>query len=168
MRWKKPLYIVILAGVVLTIAASMAGGFFGSISVCSDCGRTKYNSRRYWISRARIEETTLSRVHDTLMGGKEHEHHWLFAHGGGGQITCAIGEGRRLFPAVRREDLREALELIRKNRGDEATKLWMRRLLDPKSSRDASYALGVLTSDSRTFEEGYKDAEENFASMSAS
>jgi hypothetical protein len=166
-RRKKLVLITILAGVAITTVASMNDGFFGGTSVCSECGRTKRDSRTYWIPSTHIEETALSRFHDELAGGKEHEHHWLFAHGGGGEVM-AIGQGRHLLSAINQQETRQALELIRKHRGDETAKLWLGRLLDPKSSQNDMSTLVVLIRDGEDFEIAYREMEELEAMKSSS
>ena len=163
----KPLLFTILTGVVVTILAFFNDGFFGGLSVCTQCGRMKHESRTYWIPSAWIEETSLGRFHSELAGGQSHEHSWLFAWGGGGQITCAIGQGRHLYSAIHREETKQALELIRKHRGDDAAKLWLGRLLDPESSQNAVFALAMLSSDEDGFDASYQEVEEDFAKSSS-
>lgn len=109
----------------------------------------------------------LSRFHDKLAAGKEHEHQWLFAHGSGGAVTCALGVGGDLTSSVRGEEAVQGLEEIRKHRGDEAAKYWLDRLLDPKRTRDADVALWSLTDDPDDFDAAYEEAEVEFARRSS-
>jgi len=163
----KALRLTLLAVVVVTVLAYFYEGFFGSLSVCSKCGRTKNSSRTYWIPSTTVKETALSRFCDELAGGAEHDHDWLFASGGGGEITCAIGEGRYLYPALRQEEPIQALRQIRQRRGDDAAKLWLGRLLDPKMSDEARISLSLLILDSPEFDTAYEEAEEDFTAASA-
>jgi hypothetical protein len=163
MRWMKPLLLTLLAGLGITVFAYLNEGFFGGREICTQCGREKVISRVYWIPSSRMEENGISRFHDKLERGKGHRHDWLFASGGGGAITCALGVGRNLISSVRSEEAVQALEEIRKRRGDEAARLWLGRLLDPKVTRDADSALWPLTDGPEDFDVAYDEAEEEFA-----
>lgn len=167
MRWMKPLLFALFGGWGITVLAYLNDGFFGGREVCTRCGRVEVTSRTYWIPSRRVEETVLSRFHDKLAAGKEHEHQWLFAHGSGGVVTCALGVGGDLTASVRSEEAVQGLEEIRNHHGDAAAKHWLDRLLDPKHTRDADVALWSLTDDLDDFDTAYEEAEVEFARRSS-
>lgn len=162
-RWQKLLLFVgLLCAAIVWFVAWSGDGFFGGTEVCTTCGRMNATSRTFWIPTSKIKDTEISQFYDGYKGDDHHSHTWLFASGGGGAITCAIGRGRHLYSAVSRAEVRHALQLIRANEDDAQVDLWLGRLLDPKLSRDAWSALTILAERSVPFDVSYREAQEMF------
>jgi hypothetical protein len=85
---------------VLATAATFTftGDPFGYLSVCDRCGASRRTTK--WklplteftvFTRSVESETPLSRAVLTNGIVQSHTHHWLFGHGGGHGVKCAIG-----------------------------------------------------------------------------
>jgi hypothetical protein len=105
----KQRWAAICAFAVLATAATFTfiGDPFGYFSVCDRCGALRRTTE--WklplseftvFTRSVESETPLSRAVLTNGIVQPHTHHWLFGHGGGHGVKCAIGQGRHIRPAA--------------------------------------------------------------------
>jgi hypothetical protein len=145
MRYRKairPLLYVVLALSVLGVGAFvLGGGFFRWGSVCGVCGAERDSIERFWVFRAhRVKPTPLSEF--VLREGIQiaHQHNWLFAHGGGAGVKCAIGPGRHLWGIIRDSDFQRFLVAVKKYHGLEESRRWLSIGLDPKRAFTVRYS----------------------------
>jgi hypothetical protein len=93
---------------------------FGYYSVCSRCGEIQdstewqlpHTSFAFW-SRSSIEPTVMSRYLASSGLVSTHSHQWLFGHGGGNGVRCALGSGDRVRPTLDSPEVPTFLELTR-------------------------------------------------------
>ena len=112
---------LIVGVIVLLLAGSSIFGAFGSSSVCNRCGKIR-DTRRWEIPLTRVALFSTSSEHETPVSMElvrsgtisEHEHEWLFSSGGGNGVTCALGEGRHIRPAVQSEGVASILATSRR------------------------------------------------------
>lgn len=149
--------IVALGG--LAAAAWFSGGFFEKSDICSHCAAERRTKVVMWIPFSTIRETTLSR--HLASSATPGIHRWEYIGGHGGPIRCSLGTGRALLQSARSPDVVRALEIIR-NHQDTAADAWTKRLLDPKTSSNARFALYALDSPSDDFAEAFSAAEETY------
>jgi hypothetical protein len=131
--------IVVLASLVTLTVVS---GPFDYSSVCDRCGALRRTSD--WelpfteftvFTQSTESESLLSRVLLTNSIVPPHSHHWLFIHGGGRGVKCAIGPGRHIRPAADSEEF-AALVLTLHHRGQIAFRdRVLRGVFDPDTSR---------------------------------
>lgn len=89
-------------------------------SVCSQCGviqqTTEWqlpHSQHSFFSHSAITQTPFS-IYLTSSGGVgEHAHQWLFGHGGGNGIRCALGDGDSIRASVTSPDVARFLAFNR-------------------------------------------------------
>lgn len=93
---------LLVMGVPLVFIALHAGEF-SYYSICQSCGKwrtTRVIGVHAWnwslLTRHEERDTPLSLFLWEDGIGKPHEHIWLFGHGGGNGVKCAIGPGRHL------------------------------------------------------------------------
>jgi hypothetical protein len=79
-------------------------GKFGFSSVCSRCGKARWTqewqmpgSQITLFSHSTESDTALSATLRTNSLLIPHRHAWLFVHGGGNGVRCALGNGGRLL-----------------------------------------------------------------------
>jgi hypothetical protein len=129
--------------VVLLFAAFLFWPFrFDYYSVCSLCGARQYttewqlpHSRQTLFDNSTVETTPLSRYLTSSGTVSNHSHAWLFGHGGGNGILCAIGAGDDIRGSVESPEVVRLL-VFSKQYGDqgEASK-FVRYILDRHMSR---------------------------------
>jgi hypothetical protein len=135
-RWKRSIVLL----VALLLIAVFNPFRFGYFSVCSVCGAVRNSTCRevpivsieYWCSHS-VEQSALSKsaAEAGLVG--LHEHQWLFGHGGGGGIVCALGPGMSIRPASDSEVVAAFIAAMSIYEGQAAAKEWLRRALTPES-----------------------------------
>jgi hypothetical protein len=115
---------------------------FSYVSVCTECGAEEHTQEwklpgTDWtvFKQSSVHATSLSRYLASSGLVATHTHKWLFAAGGGNGVTCAIGEGRHLWQAIRQPNSAGLLESIRTYDGPEAALKFLRLELDPAVSR---------------------------------
>ncbi|MFN0052533.1 MAG: hypothetical protein ACKV0T_10085 [Planctomycetales bacterium] len=123
---------------------------FHYFSVCGDCGAVRNSSERqipvfpfpYWRSHA-IQETVLSRTVARLGLIGQHEHRWLFGHGGGNGIQCALGSGRHIRKSADSDLVAIFLENTWEYEGEESAGEWLAFALSPDDSQRMWSALSL-------------------------
>lgn len=112
---------------------------FNSYSVCDECGAIRRASERqlpfvqisYWTTE-RIEPSAL----DDLQLAPQHDHHWVFGHGGGNGVSCALGEGRHSVSVLSNPLIHEFLANSHEYAGVEDARGWLAAILkDGKGDR---------------------------------
>ena len=80
---------------------------FYSDSICSRCGASKRStewqfphSQAAFFTHSTVAQTPLSSYLTTAGIAGPHAHRWLFGHGGGNGVRCALGDGDHLRSAV--------------------------------------------------------------------
>ncbi|MEW6302250.1 MAG: hypothetical protein AB1705_02190 [Verrucomicrobiota bacterium] len=117
-RW--PAWILGLAVVFAVVAKpNLDVSPFSYLSVCRRCGMTQLSVN--WklpptdatvFTQKKQRETPLSRVllTNNLVGA--HDHEWIFSHGGGHGVRCALGVGREILPAVDSASFARLIEVL--------------------------------------------------------
>lgn len=85
----------------------------------------------------------------------EHEHEWLFGHGGGNGIKCAIGPGRHIRRTAESTNVAAFVGAIVKYTDTNSVSKWLGRL------QDAKYSYAILISVGHP-KEGVLDSAERF------
>jgi hypothetical protein len=157
-----------LALLILAAAAFAVFGAFGSTSVCGTCGvvqdstewQVPFTSVTYWHSTS-ISQTPLSAVVAKRQLATCPSHNWLFIHGGGNGILCAIGDGRHVHQAALSPDVAAFVSAVSEYQGQREGQRWLKMALDPEASREV---LSLLASeipangfgDRKTFDRWWK------------
>jgi hypothetical protein len=103
-RWT---VIGVFAALATVATFTFIGDPFGYFSVCDRCGALRRTTD--WklplteftaFSRSTESDSPLSRVLLTNGIVQPHTHQWLFGHGGGHGVRCAIGPGRHIRSAA--------------------------------------------------------------------
>jgi hypothetical protein len=63
-----------------------------------------------------------------------HEHEWLFGHGGGNGVKCAIGPGRHLRSSFESTNVAAFVEALTKYTDQQTVSKWLTRLQNPELS----------------------------------
>jgi hypothetical protein len=89
-------------------------------SICSQCGAIQHttewqlpHSKYSFYIYSTIEATPLSRYLETSNLIAKHSHSWLFEHGGGNGVRCALGDGDSIRASVMSPEVVRLLELVR-------------------------------------------------------
>lgn len=115
---------------------------FGYFSVCGRCGSVR--STTDWklpfsdftvFTQSAESETPLSRVLLTNGIVQPHAHQWLFGHGGGHGIRCAIGPGRHIRPAADSEEFARLVLALHSHGLTALRDRVLQGALDPDTSR---------------------------------
>jgi hypothetical protein len=138
-RWTA---IGLFAALAFLLTFIVLGGAFVSALVCETCGAARHTKE--WkvvgtdltVFRHSTESTSpLSRVLLTHGIVPAHSHQWLFAHGAGRGVKCALGEGRHIRQAAESEEF-AGLVLILHQRGEKDFRdRVLRTALNPHTSR---------------------------------
>ena len=114
---------------------------FGYDSVCSQCGAIRSTaewhvpySERYLFTYSVVETTPVSRYLTSSGLVTAHSHHWLFGHGGGNGVRCALGDGDKIRATVMSPKAARFLALTREYGGREDTTKVLRFTFDPDLS----------------------------------
>jgi hypothetical protein len=146
---------------VLTAALAFWPFCFFHDSVCSQCGALQHvtewqlpHSRYSFFRRFSVEPTVLS---DYLLSSgvvSAHEHQWLFGHGGGNGVRCALGDGDRIRATVGSADVARLLSMTRQFGEQQQSRELLRFAFD----RDMSRSIRFLAANVPT--NGFASAEE--------
>ena len=140
---KKQRWIAIgLFAVVATLAAfTLMSGPFGYFSVCDRCGALRRTTNWQipstsltFFTHSTETESALSQVLLTNGIVQPHEHHWLFGHGGGNGVKCAIGTGRHIRPAVDSQEFAGLVLLLHTAGETDFRDRVLRGVFDPDTS----------------------------------
>ena len=135
--------------VTITLVASALFGAFRFTSVCSRCGAIQDTTE--WqipltsftlFSHASDRPSPVSTVLKSSGLVAAHEHQWLFCSGGGNGVTCALGDGRHIRPAVESSGVATAIEASQQFGESQFRDRLLRDLFDPKTS-EAVRGLGM-------------------------
>ncbi|MDB5328397.1 MAG: hypothetical protein JWM57_3966 [Phycisphaerales bacterium] len=127
---------------VIAIPVAVFGalwGAFGYSSACRECGMIRsstdwqipFTPLTYWRSHS-LEPTLLSREVEADALATGHTHNWVFSHGGGNGIMCAIGSGRWLMSEAMSPDCPTFIHGLVLYRDKRLAREWLTLLLDPK------------------------------------
>ncbi len=103
------------AGLLLILASTFIPfpepPFFTSLSFCEHCGAKETSQRYIWfIHSDKVEPSILSGAAARAGLIRPHEHSWIFAHGSGGNVTCALGVGKKYYSVVNDPNLSSCIE----------------------------------------------------------
>ena len=139
-----PVYRKIAIGVAVTllIGAILSYSTFGSLSVCRRCGCKRSTTEfqipltplTYWSTHA-IVETEMSRMAQDRELVGVHAHNWVFVHGSGNGVTCALGIGGDVSNNVRLPEVLSFIECTSRYRDQREAAEWLSITLDPDKSR---------------------------------
>ena len=124
------------ASLVGLLVFGVRSGRFTSVSVCGGCGADEVTTEwevpftqfTYWRSH-RIEQTPLSMVVARNGLAPAHAHTWLFVHGSGNGVACAIGTSARLAIAAHYPSIPEFIDAVAKYQGQAPAQKWTGALL---------------------------------------
>ena len=137
------------AFLAVLVALAVWGPFrFSWFSICDQCGSVRNSSYRqlpfvgitYWTSHDVIE-TPLSRIAAGFV--PPHEHHWLFGHGGGNSVTCALGPAGSMRRFTRDPEIVRFIELTHRFAGSNAAQHYLAYALNPDQCRQFSVWLDL-------------------------
>ena len=123
------------------VGFTLVHGVFTFSSVCSRCGGVR-RTTEWQIPHTEItlftyssEATTpLSQVLMTNNIVPTHNHNWLFAHGGGNGVRCALGDGQGLQSAVNSEDFARMIQALHNHGLLELRTRLLRGVFDPETT----------------------------------
>src|SRR4051794_30310553 len=108
------------AGVVCAIIPLVASTMFGAFRYTSLCGQSgaiqdtsECQSPLIHITLFRHSSSHAAPVSAVLTSNRivaPHQHQWLFCQGAGNGVTCAIGSGRHIRPAVQSNGVAAVIE----------------------------------------------------------
>lgn len=114
-------------------------------SVCSQCGAIKQTTEwhlpnsDYSFTHSSIEQTPLSTYLTSAGIVGAHSHHWLFGHGGGNGIRCALGDGDQIRATVESPEVVRFLALGRQFGDPEENSNFLRYAFDRDISRGVCF-----------------------------
>lgn len=85
--------------------------------------------------RSRVDATALSSYLTSSGAVAAHEHQWLFGHGGGNGILCALGPGDSIRAAVTSAKVARLLSVSRQFGGQKQSTEFLRHAFDRAMSR---------------------------------
>jgi hypothetical protein len=107
-RWAA---IAVFAALAIVATFTFIADAFRYFSVCDRCGALRHTTEMKLplteftvLTRSVESETALSRLLLTNGIVQRHPHRWLFGHGGGHGVKCAIGPGRHIRGAAESEN----------------------------------------------------------------
>lgn len=105
---------------------------FGSSSICGDCGYMQYSQEQYLpFSNIKIwesEEFKHTRLSKSSVINT-HAHQWIFMHGSGNGIACALGGGNAQYSVAVSHDVVLFLEAVDEFDGRDAADEWRNRFM---------------------------------------
>ena len=133
-------------GIAFAIAAGVAFTFwpyrFYSDSFCSICGAYKWtrewqlpHSDAWFFRWSTYSETALNRYLTSSGVVTPHAQRWLFAHGGGNGVRCALGDGDSIRSSVASSEVVRLLEATRVYGGSHEFREYLRLTFDRDHSR---------------------------------
>lgn len=131
---------LIFAAIVFLLAYFLFDGPFGYSSICTKCGKRRY-SRDWAVPFTSMKVATIHAETDTPLSVtltqkaivSQHSHEWLFIHGSGHGITCAIGSGSSLM-GVTNQRVADTIALLHDRGKIEFRDRLVTGVLDPKNS----------------------------------
>lgn len=130
------------AAIALWITLAWVNGPFRYGSVCDRCGALQSTTEwRLPFTRLPVfahsteSETPLSRVLMTNGIVSLHPHHWLFGHGSGNGVKCAIGPGRHVSPTAASEDFATLVLMLHRSGETALRDRVLSGAFDPETSR---------------------------------
>jgi hypothetical protein len=127
--------------IVLGIAFTYWPYRFYYDSFCSQCGAYKSSlewqlphSETWFFRHSRISETALSRYLTSSSTVSRHVHRWLFAHGGGNGIRCALGDGDSIRSSMASSEVARFLQAARVYGGSDEFRDYLRLTFDREHS----------------------------------
>lgn len=130
----------LLAAVVALVAVGLYGNF-ASTAVCSRCGAMRemveWQIPATFITLFRHSMIHATPVSEALMSSglvPPHEHSWLFCHGGGNGVLCALGEGRHILPLMQSKNVAAILGASQQFKEQTFRDQLLQALFDPKTA----------------------------------
>jgi hypothetical protein len=139
---RRKMVVAACAAIALWIMLAWVNGPFRYGSVCDRCGALR--STTEWrlpfteltvFVHATESDTPLSRVLMTNGIVSLHAHHWLFGHGSGNGVKCAIGPGRHVSPTASSEDFATLVLMLHRSGEIALRDQVLSGALDPGTSR---------------------------------
>ena len=144
MRISRPFKWLLGIGTLLVLAATFAiwPFRFSSYSVCSQCGAIQHKTEWQlpqipgtFFTASAITQTVLSDYLTSSGDAGVHSHQWLFGHGGGNGIRCALGVGDVIRATVSAPEVPRLLAWNREFGHQTKSADLLRFTLDPEMSR---------------------------------
>ncbi len=156
----------------LAVAACVWPGRYGATSVCSRCGLEHWESEIHFgtlktslgkISKDRTNAVSAMLMNHPMISG--HQHDWIGAAGSGGGgiwFSKGVGPGRHLWQAIRSTNVASFLGELASARDANSLLVWRDRLLNPKQSQDAWFAILIAENERASGRTLVEAAEEEF------
>lgn len=139
--------VIIVWAILLPIAVVLWPFRFSYDSFCTHCGAEQFTTEWQlpgcdwtFFRISSVKATPLSQYVTSSHLAEAGSHDWLFAHGGGNGVRCALGSGDRLRDSVQSANLVRFLQLVREFGGEAESKEFLRLALDPEASWKVSQA----------------------------
>ncbi len=143
---------LILCGMGFIVLASLVAwsGPFGWSSVCDRCGAGRW-TQEWQVPRTEIPLFALSTERDTLLSVTlrtnqlvgPHPHNWLFVHGGGNGVRCALGHGGALLQTASHPQMPQLVEALHRYHEWSFRDKVLTNILNYRTSWAASVAFDV-------------------------
>ena len=168
MKW-----ILIGGAMAVALALSIACfGTFGYSSVCNRCGAVRQTTE--WqiprtsipvFSRSSVRQTPVSLSLTTNLIAPPHSHQWVFAHGGGNGVRCALGGAHMVRSTVESTEVAQLLTALERYGERSFRDKVLTNLFDDSTThlvRTLSVPAGAFTNASQlhtwiSYESGYFD-----------
>lgn len=173
---KKHIKKIALALTVLVVLGMAAlFGRFGGVSACHHCGALKYETRWEvpfmcqwcYFYQEHLEETPLSRCLSTDPAIASRPHQWIFIHGGGNGIKCALGSGGPVFSVACDPHMAQEAEASQQYADPEFHRQLVHAMLCPESAQLMGMAGYEMPEGGITSREAFlawrKEGQENLA-----
>ena len=132
--------------ICLVIAAALSLGVLASTfrysSVCGQCGAvlraTDWQlplSRTTWLHTSPEKDTPLSRCLQTNSIVAAHQHQWIFCHGGGNGMRCALGTGGFIEATAESAEVACLIATLSKFQEHEFRDRMLTNIFNPRMSR---------------------------------
>jgi hypothetical protein len=155
--------------VLLIVAVTVHPNPFGYDSYCSVCGAERdttewqVQGHQWTICRfSSIHATPLSKYVSSARLVAIHSHVWLFAHGGGNGVRCALGEGDSLRNVVTNSNVVQLLQYAKEYGASDEDQKVLKFALAPDLMRTVTWFAMLVPQNGFSNKEQYRDwASEN-------
>lgn len=154
---------VFIGGALLIAAIVLWPARFCSDSICTQCGAIRYTTEwqfpgQEWtlFQQSSVKATPLSQYVSSSGLAGPHAHVWLFDHGGGNGVRCALGAGEHLLNPVMSSNLVSLLQSAKVYGGQVESQRWLRLALNRDTSSDVLMMAALVPENGFSSEEQYR------------
>lgn len=159
-----------LLGVLLAVCGLFACWpfRFHSYSICSRCGAVE-RTTEWQLPRNQVSFFSHSAIEDTpvssylLSSGSigPHRHEWMFGHGSGNGVGCALGNGDLIAPTMTSSNVPHLLAFSRRFGEEKESDNLLKLAFDKEVSRTIGFVASELPKSGFTSREQYRSWMEN-------